>query len=282
MSHAGEKRLVVIAGPCVAESYDVAETVAEKMISLSEKLGFEYIFKSSYDKANRTSLDSYRGPGMEKALGWFDKLKKTYNFEVLSDIHAVDQVAVAAEVCDHLQIPAFLCRQTDIIVAAVKSGRGVNIKKGQFVSPEAMANSVEKALETARRAGIPPKVMVTERGTSLGYGNLVVDMRSFPILSESQVPVIFDITHSTQLPSLGGGGKVSSAQRRFAPVLARAAAASGYVDGFFLEVHPDPSKAKCDAEAQVTPDQAEILLSQLILIWQQAMKFKNEDGKFSG
>ncbi len=234
--------LFLIAGPCVIESEDHALKMAESIAGVAKALRLPYIFKASYDKANRTSIQSFRGPGVAEGLRILKKISRSVRIPVLTDVHEAVDVQRVAEVADVLQIPAFLCRQTDLIVAAAKSGRAVNIKKGQFVSPWDMRHAVEKC----RHAG-NDNVFVTERGTSLGYNNLVVDMRSLPIMREF-APVVFDGTHSVQLPSAGGktnGTAASGGQPEFIPVLARAAVAAG-VDGIFLEVHDNPRQAKSD------------------------------------
>ncbi len=232
--------LFLIAGPCVIESETHALKMAESVAGVTRALRFPYIFKASYDKANRTSLKSFRGLGIGEGLRILKKVRATVKVPVLTDVHEAVDVLRVAEVVDVLQIPAFLCRQTDIIVAAAKSGRPVNIKKGQFVSPWDIRHAVEKC----RDAGCD-RVFVTERGSSFGYNNLVVDMRSLPIM-RTFAPVVFDATHSVQLPSAGKDGKaVSGGQPEFIPVLSRAAVAAG-VDGVFLEVHDDPKNAKSD------------------------------------
>jgi 2-dehydro-3-deoxyphosphooctonate aldolase (KDO 8-P synthase) len=270
-------RPIVYAGPCVAESLEILEAVAAPLTKLSKELDFDFTFKASFDKANRTAVDSYRGPGLEQAMKWFDVIKKKYSVPVLTDIHESYQAKACADVVDVLQIPAFLCRQTDLLVAACQTGRMVNIKKGQMVSPNAMLNAVEKAKSACSAKGLPLRVALTERGASFGYGNLVVDMRSFPIMAEAGVPVIFDITHSTQLPAGADGGKTSGGDRRFAPVLARSATATGYVSGYFLEVHPDPMRAKSDKAVQLSITQAETLLRQMIPLWRQSKAFSAQD-----
>lgn len=273
-------RPIVYAGPCVAESLGLLETVVEPLLRLSKELNFELTFKASFDKANRTAVDSYRGPGLEQALAWFQSIKDKYKVGILTDIHETYQASECAGVVDVLQIPAFLCRQTDLIVAACETGRMVNIKKGQMVAPDAMLNAVEKARAACERRHLPLRVALTERGASFGYGNLVVDMRSFAIMAEAQVPVIFDITHSTQLPAAGDGGKSSGGDRRFAPPLARAATATGYLQGYFLEVHPEPARAKSDKSVQLSISQAEHLLRQIIPLWHHARGFKAIDRAF--
>jgi 2-dehydro-3-deoxyphosphooctonate aldolase (KDO 8-P synthase) len=274
------KRPIVYAGPCVAESLDLLEAVVEPLAKLAAELDFDFTFKSSFDKANRTSVDSYRGPGLEQAMKWFEVIKTKYAVKILTDIHESHQAPACADVVDVLQIPAFLCRQTDLLVAACETGRMVNIKKGQMVSPSAMLNAVEKAKYACGSKNLPLRVALTERGASFGYSNLVVDMRSFPIMADAGVPVLFDVTHSTQLPAGSEGGKSSGGERRFAPVLARSATATGYVSGYFLEVHPEPSKAKSDKAVQLSVRQAETLLRQLIPLWRVSRSFNANDKIF--
>jgi 2-dehydro-3-deoxyphosphooctonate aldolase (KDO 8-P synthase) len=236
----GGGSLFLIAGPCVIESEEHALKMAECVAGVARAMRLPYIFKASYDKANRTSGKSFRGPGLKEGLRILRKVRDTVRVPVLTDVHDAHDVAAAAEVVDVLQIPAFLCRQTDLIVAAAKTGRALNLKKGQFVSPWDMRHAVEKA-----RAAGNDKVFVTERGSSFGYNNLVVDMRSLPIMRQF-APVVFDATHSVQLPSSGTEGQaVSGGQPEFIPVLARAAVAAG-VDGIFVEVHDNPREAKSD------------------------------------
>lgn len=270
-------RPLVIAGPCAAESPELMHQIATLMVRLSQELGFDYVFKASFDKANRTSSDSRRGPGLAALSTWFRDLKKSLQIPILTDVHETAQIEAAAVDCDYLQIPAFLCRQTDLVLAAAQSGRAVNIKKGQFMAPGAMAEIVQKA----RSTGSKGEILLTERGVSFGYGNLVVDMRSFPIMAETGAPLILDITHSTQLPAAGGSnGQVSSGQRQFAPTLARAATASGYLSGWFLEVHPNPAQAISDKDVQLNPNQAEALLRQLIPLWHQSRGLTQIDSIF--
>ena len=229
----------LIAGPCVVESEQLQMDVAGKLKEMTRSLGIPFIFKSSYDKANRSSGKSYRGPGMDEGLRILAKVKKEIGVPVLTDVHAEDEVAAAAAVVDVLQTPAFLCRQTDFIRAVACAGKPVNIKKGQFLAPGDMKNVVDKA----REASGADNIMVCERGASFGYNNLVSDMRSLAIMRDTGCPVVFDATHSVQLP--GGQGTSSGGQREFVPVLARAAVATG-VAGVFMETHPDPSKALSD------------------------------------
>src|SRR5271163_905542 len=230
--------LFVIAGPCVIENEAHATMLAERLSEAASELNAPLIFKASFDKANRTSVSSYRGPGIKEGLRILAAIAKRTGLPLVTDIHEVSQAAPAAEVCDVLQIPAFLCRQTDLLVAAGNTGRVVNIKKGQFVSPAEMANAAEKVASTGNE-----KIILTERGASFGYQNLVVDMRSFPIMRNFGYPVVFDVTHSVQLP--GGEGKSSGGQPEFIEPLARAGTAVG-VDGIFLEVHDNPAKALSD------------------------------------
>ena len=280
-----KRRPIVIAGPCAAESFDLMLTVGTAMKKLADELGFDYVFKASFDKANRTSSSSARGPGIKTATQWFGDIKQKLGVPVLTDVHETQQVKPIAEICDVLQIPAFLCRQTDLVVAAAESGRRVNIKKGQFMAPGAMAHIVSKARASTGAESDLQRIWLTERGASFGYGNLVVDMRAFPIMALSKAPLILDITHSTQLPATGGdgsatSGSTSSGQRHFAPVLARAATATGYLSGYFLEVHTDPAKAISDKDAQLSIAQATTLLQQLIPFWQESQAFAAIDKQF--
>jgi len=270
---------LIIAGPCLAESYEQLEEVLVPLQALQKQLGFRLLFKASFDKANRTSLSSYRGPGMDTVLEWFRTLKKQYGCQLLTDVHECVQVGPVSAVVDYLQIPAFLCRQTDLVIAAAQSGCGVNIKKGQFMAPEAMAPILAKARSAKKTPN--QDIWVTERGTCFGYGDLVVDMRAFHSLHQNGLPVIFDITHSTQKPPAGKETAISNAQRGYAPLLARSAAATGYVDGFFLEVHPTPAKAKSDAAAQLSIPQAEELLTQIVPMLRQAAAWRALDAGFS-
>jgi 2-dehydro-3-deoxyphosphooctonate aldolase (KDO 8-P synthase) len=253
---------VFIAGPCVLESEGLAMAVAEVLSALFSRLGVPLIFKGSFDKANRSSWRSFRGPGQEKGLRILGDVKRKFQVPVTTDVHDPRQAAAAAEVVDLLQIPALLCRQTDLLVAAGETGLPVNLKKGQFMSPWEMGNAVEKVTSTGNSA-----VLVTERGTTFGYNNLVVDFRGLPAIREGICPVIFDATHSVQLP--GGAGTVSSGERRFVPPLARAAVAAG-VDGVFLEVHPDPDRALSDGPNSLPLDDVEPLLRTLLAIREAA------------
>ncbi len=235
--------MALIAGPCVAESLGLCLKVAEKMQAIASRFNLPYVFKASFDKANRSSASSSRGPGPEEGLEILSKVKQAYNVPVLTDVHETSQIPDVAAVADIIQIPAFLCRQTDLLVAAGKSGAAVNIKKGQFMAPEDMKGPVEKV----RGAGCD-RILLTERGTTFGYHNLVVDMRSLVIMRDLGVPVVFDATHSVQLP--GGLGNASGGQRQFVKPLAIAAAAVG-IDALFLEVHPEPDKALSDGPNSV-------------------------------
>jgi 2-dehydro-3-deoxyphosphooctonate aldolase (KDO 8-P synthase) len=246
--------LLLIAGPCVIESWDQIYATGRALADACKELGVNYVFKASFDKANRTSFSSFRGPGLEKGLAMLAELKSKLSVPVLSDIHEEKQCAPAAEVLDVIQIPAFLCRQTDLVCAAARTGRAVNIKKGQFVAPLDILHSVNKAVESGNR-----NVTVTERGTTFGYNNLVVDFRAIPLIRQSGCPLIFDATHSVQLPSAGGG--VSGGDRRFIPSLALAALAAG-CDGLFMEVHPHPDEARSDASTQIALNQVRDLLAQ--------------------
>ena len=254
----GANGLFLIAGPCVIESEAHARGMAERLAALCAELKLPYIFKTSYDKANRTSGQSYRGPGLAEGLKILKKIKADLKLPILTDVHSTDQVAPATEVADILQIPAFLSRQTDLLVAAGKSGRVVNIKKGQFVSPWEMKHAIEKVAGAGNE-----KILVTERGSSFGYNNLVVDMRAFPILRGFGYPVVFDVTHSLQLP--GGEGNQSGGEREFAEPLARAAVAAG-VDGLFLEVHDNPAQALSDPATQLPLVQLKPMLERLLSI----------------
>ena len=235
--------LFLIAGPCVIESRGLQVEVAGKLKDICARVGVALIFKSSYDKANRSSGKSFRGPGMDEGLRILDDVRREVGVPVLTDVHTTEDVAAVAAVVDVLQTPAFLCRQTDFIHAVASAGRPVNIKKGQFLSPHEMKNVVDKAREAASQAGCVDNIMVCERGASFGYNNLVSDMRSLSIMRETGCPVVFDATHSVQLP--GGKGTASGGQREFVPVLARAAVAAG-VSGIFMETHPTPEKALSD------------------------------------
>jgi len=250
----------LIGGPCVIESREHALRMASRIREITSSLGLPYIFKASYDKANRTSVESFRGPGIEEGLRILAEVRKEVGVPVLSDIHEPAHAQLAAGVLDVLQIPAFLCRQTDLLVAAARTGKIVNIKKGQFVSPKDIGHAVEKVRQSGN-----PRVILTERGSSFGYNNLVVDFRSFPIMQEFGCPVVFDITHSLQLP--GGQGHASGGQPEFIPVLARAGVAAG-VDGIFMEIHDDPSRALSDGPNALDLSLLRSLLDDLVAIRQ--------------
>ncbi len=254
----GGAPLFLIAGPCVIESEKLTLAIAKELKKICARVGIGLIFKASFDKANRSSIDSYRGPGLKKGLQILERVKSETGLPILSDIHTPDQAEPAAEVLDVIQIPAFLARQTDLVVAAAKTGKPLNLKKGQFMAPEEMSNVVEKAA----RAGAK-KILVTERGTFFGYHNLVVDFRSFQIMKELGWPVVFDATHSVQRPA--GKGKSSGGDREFIPLLARAAVAAG-IDGLFMEVHPHPEKTLSDGANSWPLGQVEHLLERLIRI----------------
>ena len=257
-------RHFLIAGPCVIESEQLALETAERIAEIAAALRIPYVFKSSYDKANRSSIHSFRGPGLHAGVTVLRKVRERVGVPVLTDIHSVEEAAVAAEAADILQIPAFLCRQTDLLVAAAKTGRVVNVKKGQFLSPWDMSNVVKKLEESGTN-----KIVLTERGTTFGFNNLVVDMRSLPIMRGLGYPVVFDATHSVQLP--GGAGTASSGQREFVAPLASAAAAAG-CDGFFMEVHPDPAQALSDGPNMVPLHSLKPLLERLVRITAAAGK----------
>ncbi len=261
----GEDRMVLFAGPCAAESEDICEEVGGRVQELCHSLGITYVFKASFDKANRTSSGSYRGGGMERGLKILEKVKEHLKLPIVTDIHESYQAEEVAAVADILQIPAFLCRQTDLLRAAAQTGKAVNIKRGQFMAPEDMQYAANKIKEEGN-----DKVCLTERGVSFGYHNLVVDMRALPIMRQ-YTPVIFDVTHSVQQP--GGAGGSSGGQREFAPYLARAAAATG-VDGFFIETHPEPAKALSDGPNMIPLSEMESFLKMLVEHWDLAKKYK--------
>ena len=251
----GGSPLALIAGPCVIESEEKTMEIAGYLKDLTGKLGIPFIFKASYDKANRTSRDAYRGPGLTRGLAILKKVREELDIPVLSDVHRFEEIDAAARVLDVLQIPAFLCRQTDFVVEVARKARAVNIKKGQFLAPWDAAHVLEKSAAAGNA-----NLLLTERGVSFGYNNLVVDFRAFPILREIGYPVIFDATHSVQLP--GGTGRASGGDRRMVPCLARAAVAAG-IDGLFFEVHPDPDCALCDGPNSLSLDSLPALLSSL-------------------
>lgn len=252
----GGAPLLLVAGPCVIESEAHAIDIAQAVREIARRAGVQFVFKASYDKANRTSGRSFRGPGLDEGLRVLGRVREALGVPILTDIHEPAHAAAAAEVADVLQIPAFLSRQTDLIVAAAKTGRVVNIKKGQFLAPADMRHAIEKVTATGNS-----RVIVTERGFSFGYNNLVVDMRAFPILRTLGYPVVYDVTHSLQLP--GGGDGVTSGQAEFIEPMARAGVAAG-VDGVFLEVHENPQKAKSDAQNALRLDLLEPLLGKLV------------------
>jgi len=254
------KPFFLIAGPCVIESEQFSLDTAGQIKAICAELNIPFIYKSSFDKANRSSGSSFRGLGMEKGLAILDKVKKQIGVPVLTDVHEIADVNEVAAVVDVLQTPAFLCRQTDFIAAVAQSGKPVNIKKGQFLSPYEMGNVVDKARTAAREKNLPDQFMVCERGASFGYNNLVSDMRSLAIMRATQAPVVFDATHSVQLP--GGQGSSSGGQREFVPVLARAAVAVG-ISGLFMETHPDPAKALSDGPNAVPLKHLKELLATL-------------------
>jgi 2-dehydro-3-deoxyphosphooctonate aldolase (KDO 8-P synthase) len=252
----GDAPLFLIAGPCVIESEAHAMNMAERLGEITSELGIPYIFKASYDKANRSSLNSFRGPQLDEGLHILAEIKKCTGLPILTDVHDISQVGPAAEVCDIVQIPAFLCRQTDLLLAAGRTGRAVNVKKGQFLSPWEIGNAADKIASTGNE-----KIILTERGSSFGYQNLVVDMRSFPIMRKFGYPIVFDVTHSVQLP--GGAGNSSGGQPEFIEPLARAGAAVG-LDGLFLEVHDNPSEALSDGANALPLHEFRLLLQKVL------------------
>lgn len=259
-----DKPFFLMAGPCVIESESMVMEIAQEMKAICDDLGIHYIFKASYDKANRTSVSSFRGPGMQKGLEILARVRETVGVPVVTDVHTEAEVPVVAQYVDVLQTPAFLCRQTDFICACARSGKPVNIKKGQFLAPHDMINVIAKARAAAREAGLPEdNFMCCERGASFGYGNLVSDMRSLAIMRETHAPVVFDATHSVQLP--GGNGTSSGGNRAFVPVLSRAAVAVG-VSGLFMETHPDPTCAKSDGPNMVPLGRMRELLEGLVAL----------------
>ncbi len=250
-----DRPLILIAGPCVIESESATLRHAERLMTICNGLSMPLIFKASYDKANRTSIGAYRGPGLKDGLKILAKVKESLGLPIISDIHSIEQIAPAAEVLDVLQIPAFLCRQTDLLVAAARSGRVINVKKGQFLAPWDMKNVAAKLAASGNE-----NIILTERGASFGYNNLVVDMRSFPVMRSTGYPVVFDATHSVQLP--GGQGDSSGGQREFVEYLSRAAVATG-IDGIFMEVHEDPDQALCDGPNSIQLSELPTLLKKL-------------------
>jgi len=278
----GGNPLVLIAGPCVIESEELAHRTAQDLKEITDRLGVPFIYKSSYDKANRTSIDSPRGPGLDEGLKILERVKLAIGVPVISDVHTPQEVSAAAQVLDVLQVPAFLCRQTDLLVACGETGKPVNVKKGQFLSPGDVRAIVKKVESTGNK-----NVMITERGTSFGYQNLVVDFRAFPIMrkglpgddTKTVLPpdehpaVIFDATHSVQLPGAGDG--ITGGERQFIPYLARGAVSVG-IDGLFMEVHPDPPAALCDATNQWRQSDLESILSTLITLDALAKEWEKE------
>ena len=259
---------VLIAGPRVIENEEITFATAGRLKEICDEMNVPFIFKSSYDKANRTSFSSYRGPGIDKGLQILSDIKSKFMVPVLSDVHSVHEVKPAAEVLDVLQIPAFLCRQTDLVLTSSRTGKPVNIKKGQFLSPWDVKNIVEKFVSTGNQ-----NLMITERGTSFGYNNLVVDFRGFPLIRSFGCPLIFDVTHSLQLP--GGEGNRSGGQREFAAPVARAAVAAG-VDGLFMEVHPNPDQALSDASTMIPLHEAKKLLQQVQAIHEMVRSWEQK------
>ena len=251
----GERGLVLIAGPCVIESPDHAVELGGRIAEIARRVKMPYVFKASFDKANRTSLTSFRGPGLEAGLKTLERVKKAIGAPILTDIHDASQAEPAAAVADVLQIPAFLSRQTDLIVAAARTGRVVNVKKGQFLAPLDVKHAIRKVTDTGN-----PRVFITERGFTFGYNNLVVDMRAFPMMRALGVPVVFDVTHSLQLP--GGGDGVTAGLAEYIEPLGSAGVGAG-IDGIFLEVHEDPAKAKSDSQNALKLDKLEALLTRL-------------------
>lgn len=246
--------LALIAGPCVLESETLSLQIAHSIKKISEEVGMPFIFKASYDKGNRTSINSFRGPGIKDGLKILSRVKEELGVAVASDVHCREEVEEAAKVLDIIQVPAFLCRQTDLLLKIGRTGRAVNVKKGQFLAPDDMGNIVEKIRNTGNE-----NILLTERGTSFGYHNLIVDMRSFAIMRSLGYPVIFDATHSVQLP--GSGGDFSGGEKKYVEVLAHAAVAAG-CDGLFLEVHVSPEAAPCDGQNMLTPDELKPLLEK--------------------
>ena len=247
----GSDKLTILAGPCAIEDKDITIETAKELKKITAELGINFVFKSSYDKANRSSINSFRGPGITKGLEILNEIKTTLNVPIVTDIHTPDEAPIAAQVADILQIPAFLCRQTDLLVAAAKTGKIVNIKKGQFLAPQQMKTLAQKVSDSGN-----DNILFTDRGTSFGYNNLVTDMRGISIMQELGYPVVFDATHSVQLP--GGMGECSGGDRKFVPILAKAAVAAG-TNALFFEVHPDPDKALCDGPNMIKLTDAKAL-----------------------
>lgn len=261
----GGDKLTIFAGPCVIEDRDMLFLCAQKLKEICAELDINYIFKASFDKANRSSINSYRGPGLKAGLDMLNEVKQKFNVPIITDFHEPNQASIAAKVADVLQIPAFLCRQTDMLVAAAETGKVVNIKKGQFLSPYQMDSLAKKVLDSGN-----DKILITERGTSFGYNNLVVDMRSIQIIQEMGYPVVFDATHSVQLP--GGRGESSGGERKFVPLLAKSAVAAG-AKALFFEIHPCPNCAKCDGDNMIALDDVKKLFSELKVLFETIKKF---------
>ncbi|MDH5173972.1 MAG: 3-deoxy-8-phosphooctulonate synthase [Elusimicrobiota bacterium] len=254
----GNRPLVLIAGPCVIESEDQVRKTVKGLKEIAKEIKIPFIFKSSYDKANRTSIKSYRGPGLKKGLEILEKVKREFDIPLLVDVHRIEEVKSVSEVADILQVPAFLCRQTDLVISIARTGKPVNVKKGQFLAPWDMKNVIEKIESTGNK-----KILLTERGSCFGYNNLVVDMKSLPIMRSFGYPVVFDATHSVQKP--GGKGTTTGGEREYVSSLAQAAVATG-IDGLFLEVHPQPEKALSDGPNMVKLNEVKELLEKLIRI----------------
>lgn len=254
----GNRPLVLIAGPCVIESEDQVRKTIEGLKEITGEINIPFIFKSSYDKANRTSIKSYRGPGLNKGLEILEKVKREFDIPLLVDVHQIEEVKLVSKVADILQVPAFLCRQTDLIISIARTGKPINVKKGQFLAPRDMQNVIEKIESTGNK-----NILLTERGSCFGYNNLVVDMKSLPIIRSFGYPVVFDATHSVQKP--GGKGTTTAGEREYVPFLAQAAVATG-IDGLFLEVHPQPEKALSDGPNMIRLSRVKELLEKLIKI----------------
>ena len=266
LSVGGDSKLALIAGPCVIESEDIVLKTAEMLKEITQRVDVPLIFKSSFDKANRSSIKSYRGVGLEKGLDILQKVKDRIDVPVLSDVHEPQQVGISSEVLDVIQIPAFLCRQTDLLIAAAKTGKPVNVKKGQFMSPGEMKNVIDKIEQSGNE-----KILLTERGVPFGYNNLVVDMRSLPLMRDLGYPVVFDATHSVQLP--GGAGDRSDGNKEFVPYLARGAAAVG-IDLLFMEVHPEPEKALSDGPNMMALNKLEPVLKMVLEFSELSAKYQ--------
>ena len=256
----GNEKLSIMAGPCAMESYDICAKTAEELKKITLQLNINYIFKCSFDKANRSSINSYRGLGIDKGLEILSKIKSEFDVPIVTDIHIPEQAKPVSEVADILQIPAFLCRQTDLLVAAGNTGKVVNIKKGQFLAPQQMKTLVKKVESTGNK-----NILLTDRGTTFGYNNLVTDFRAIPIMQETGYPVIFDATHSVQLP--GANEESTGGDRRFVPLLAKSAVAAG-VNGLFFEIHPEPEQALCDGDNMLSLEQAKEVFTTCQRIWE--------------